>query len=159
METISYISFSIFRTSKMYFEQWLRQMLVWDPRKRGGGLGETSSHNGPVQKRPKCFTLLDSILEMKVSTPGVIKHPIFVWLRYFDFFDNFIVRRTHLSKGFVLNFVVLLLLTIAFYLSWGRHQYRGIPQYLFSLTCDWRMKFPYLFLCNQTCVGQWRVSF
>ena len=28
----------------------------------------------------------------------------FVRHRHFDFFDNFVVRRTHLSKGFVLKF-------------------------------------------------------
>ena len=42
-----------------YLEQWLRLMLRWDPKARGGGLAK--------DKRPACFTMLDNILAMKVS--------------------------------------------------------------------------------------------
>ncbi|XP_076460163.1 inhibitor of nuclear factor kappa-B kinase subunit alpha-like [Babylonia areolata] len=40
-----------------YLEQWLRLMLRWDPKQRGGGV---------VNMRPKCFLLLDQILNTKI---------------------------------------------------------------------------------------------
>ncbi|XP_064601386.1 inhibitor of nuclear factor kappa-B kinase subunit alpha-like [Liolophura sinensis] len=47
------------RTLQVYFEQWLRMMLYWDPKARGGGID-------PDQRRPNCFVLLDNLLEMKI---------------------------------------------------------------------------------------------
>ena len=47
-----------FRSMQSYFEQWLRLMLRWDPKQRGGGLGEN--------RRPQCFTFLDTMMDMKV---------------------------------------------------------------------------------------------
>lgn len=47
----------IYRTLQAYFEKWLRMILRWDPKSRGHGL---------VDNRPKCFTFLDTILNMKV---------------------------------------------------------------------------------------------
>jgi len=46
-----------------YMEQWLRLMLRWDPKQRGGGMVQT----GENAFRPKCFLLLDQILATKVS--------------------------------------------------------------------------------------------
>ena len=51
-----------FRSMQTYLEQWLRLMLRWDPKARGGGLAK--------DKRPACFTMLDNILAMKVSLCG-----------------------------------------------------------------------------------------
>ncbi|VDI31817.1 inhibitor of nuclear factor kappa-B kinase subunit alpha [Mytilus galloprovincialis] len=45
------------RTLQAYFEKWLRMILRWDPKSRGHGL---------VDNRPKCFTFLDTILNMKM---------------------------------------------------------------------------------------------
>ena len=46
-----------------YMEQWLRLMLRWDPKQRGGGMVQI----GENAFRPKCFLLLDQILATKVS--------------------------------------------------------------------------------------------
>lgn len=46
------------RSMQTYLEQWLRLMLRWDPKARGGGLAK--------DKRPACFTMLDNILAMKI---------------------------------------------------------------------------------------------
>ena len=51
-----------------YLEQWLRLMLRWDPKARGGGLAK--------DKRPACFTMLDNILAMKVMQVNV-KYQLF----------------------------------------------------------------------------------
>ncbi|KAL8585012.1 hypothetical protein ACOMHN_043648 [Nucella lapillus] len=45
-----------------YLEQWLRLMLRWDPKQRGGGMVQISDHIF----RPKCFLLLDQILITKI---------------------------------------------------------------------------------------------
>ena len=83
---------------------------------------------------------------------------IFVRHRYFNFFDNFVVRRTHLSKGLVLNFVVHVFATITSYERWGRHLYSGITQSLNSLDCAWRLTFYMLILWNPDCDVLWRVK-
>lgn len=41
-------------------ENWLQLMLNWDPQQRGGGLD-------PETSRPKCFLIMDHILNLKVS--------------------------------------------------------------------------------------------
>lgn len=41
-----------------YLEQWLRSMLRWDPRARGGGLVKAG--------RPAAFQMLENILEIPV---------------------------------------------------------------------------------------------
>ncbi|PVD39154.1 hypothetical protein C0Q70_01782 [Pomacea canaliculata] len=48
------------RTMKTYMEQWLRLMLRWDPRARGGGL--VPDNTG----RPRCFVMLEHILALKI---------------------------------------------------------------------------------------------
>ncbi|ESP04014.1 hypothetical protein LOTGIDRAFT_110348 [Lottia gigantea] len=47
------------KTMQKYFEDWLRQMLRWDPKTRGGGMSN--------EKRQNCFLLLDRILSIKIS--------------------------------------------------------------------------------------------
>ncbi|KAK6170853.1 hypothetical protein SNE40_019148 [Patella caerulea] len=42
-----------------YFENWLKLMLRWDAKSRGGGLSE--------ERRPNCFVHLKSILSLKIS--------------------------------------------------------------------------------------------
>ncbi|KAK0048450.1 inhibitor of nuclear factor kappa-B kinase subunit alpha [Biomphalaria pfeifferi] len=44
-----------------YFEQWLRLMLRWDPKARGGGI-----INIKGIERPKCFCLLEIFTELKL---------------------------------------------------------------------------------------------
>ena len=46
------------RSMQAYFEQWLRFMLRWDPKARGGGL---------CDGRPQCFKVLDTVLSIKVN--------------------------------------------------------------------------------------------
>nr|UFQ90030.1 inhibitor of nuclear factor kappa B kinase subunit alpha [Haliotis discus hannai] len=46
------------RTMRGYFEQWLRKMLRWDAKARGGGL--------TPDKRPKCFNMLQHALDLKI---------------------------------------------------------------------------------------------
>ncbi|XP_052780366.1 inhibitor of nuclear factor kappa-B kinase subunit alpha-like [Mya arenaria] len=46
------------RSMQVYMEQWLRMMLRWDPKARGGGLNK--------EGRPACFSILDSIFNMKI---------------------------------------------------------------------------------------------
>nr|ASE55486.1 inhibitor of nuclear factor kappa-B kinase [Cyclina sinensis] len=46
------------RSMQTYLEQWLRTMLRWDPKARGGGL--------LTGRRPACFQMLDNILQMKI---------------------------------------------------------------------------------------------
>lgn len=46
------------RSMKTYMEQWLQLMLRWDPKTRGGMFNNTS--------RPRAFTMLDQILDMKI---------------------------------------------------------------------------------------------
>lgn len=41
-------------------ESWLQLMLNWDPEQRGGGLD-------PETNCPKCFLIMDHILNLKVS--------------------------------------------------------------------------------------------
>lgn len=41
-------------------ENWLQLMLNWDPQQRGGPIDLTL-------KQPKCFILMDHILNLKVS--------------------------------------------------------------------------------------------
>lgn len=45
-------------------ESWLQLMLNWDPQQRGGPIDLTL-------KQPKCFVLMDHILNLKVSFNGV----------------------------------------------------------------------------------------
>ena len=49
---------NVHRSVQTYLEQWLRLMLRWDPRARGGGLAK--------QNRPACFQMLENVLQMKV---------------------------------------------------------------------------------------------
>lgn len=51
-----------------YLEQWLRLMLRWDPKQRGGGMVQIWEN----AFRPKCFLLLDQILATKVSDIPVL---------------------------------------------------------------------------------------
>jgi len=44
---------------QVYLEQWLRMMLRWEPKARGGGLNK--------EGRPACFSILDNIFNMKVT--------------------------------------------------------------------------------------------
>ncbi|XP_060588083.1 inhibitor of nuclear factor kappa-B kinase subunit alpha-like [Ruditapes philippinarum] len=46
------------RSMQTYLEQWLRNMLRWDPKARGGGLVKAG--------RPAVFQMLDNILQMKI---------------------------------------------------------------------------------------------
>lgn len=46
------------RSMQTYMEQWLRMLLRWDPKNRGGNLA--------LDGRPTCFSMLDSILKMKI---------------------------------------------------------------------------------------------
>lgn len=45
-------------------ENWLQLMLNWDPQQRGGPVDLTL-------KQPRCFVLMDHILNLKVSLNGV----------------------------------------------------------------------------------------
>nr|QNL15279.1 inhibitor of nuclear factor kappa-B kinase subunit alpha [Littorina littorea] len=45
-----------------YLEQWLRLMLRWDPKQRGGGMVQLDGS----ALRPKCFLLLEQILNTKI---------------------------------------------------------------------------------------------
>ena len=54
-------SFSL-RPLRNYFEQWLALMLRWDPKARGGGVIEIQG-----VERPKCFFLLEQIVNLKVN--------------------------------------------------------------------------------------------
>lgn len=45
-------------------ESWLQLMLNWDPQQRGGPIDLTL-------KQPRCFVLMDHILNLKVSFNGV----------------------------------------------------------------------------------------
>lgn len=45
-------------------ENWLQLMLNWDPQQRGGPIDLTL-------KQPRCFVLMDHILNLKVSLNGV----------------------------------------------------------------------------------------
>ena len=45
-------------------ENWLQSMLNWDPQQRGGPVDLTL-------KQPRCFVLMDHILNLKVSLNGV----------------------------------------------------------------------------------------
>lgn len=45
-------------------ESWLQLMLNWDPQQRGGPID-------PPLKQPKCFVLMDNILNLKVSFNGL----------------------------------------------------------------------------------------
>jgi inhibitor of nuclear factor kappa-B kinase subunit alpha len=45
-------------------ENWLQLMLNWDPQQRGGPVD-------PTLKQPRCFVLMDHILNLKVSFNGV----------------------------------------------------------------------------------------
>ncbi|XP_021363754.1 inhibitor of nuclear factor kappa-B kinase subunit alpha-like [Mizuhopecten yessoensis] len=64
---------SLCRTLQVYFEKWLQFMLRWDPKSRGGGL---------LDGRPRCFSLLDSMLNMKiihilnVATNQLLSYPL-----------------------------------------------------------------------------------
>ncbi|CAL1531320.1 unnamed protein product [Lymnaea stagnalis] len=44
-----------------FFEQWLRLMLRWDPKARGGGIIQMEG-----VERPKCFCLLEKIIAVKI---------------------------------------------------------------------------------------------
>ncbi|XP_013406195.1 inhibitor of nuclear factor kappa-B kinase subunit alpha [Lingula anatina] len=63
------------RTTQLYIEQFLRVILIWDPKNRGGGIEKES-------KRPKCFVLLDNIFKMKVihflcvTTNQLLSYPV-----------------------------------------------------------------------------------
>lgn len=63
------------RTTTVYFEQFLRLMLIWDSKMRGGGVDHAT-------KRPKCFILLENIFDMKiikvldVTTNTILTYPI-----------------------------------------------------------------------------------
>ncbi|KAL4239867.1 hypothetical protein ACF0H5_000667 [Mactra antiquata] len=46
------------RSMLTYLEQWLRNMLRWDPKARGGGLAKDN--------RPACFQMLENVLKMKI---------------------------------------------------------------------------------------------
>ncbi|KAH3861372.1 inhibitor of nuclear factor kappa-B kinase subunit alpha-like isoform X2 [Dreissena polymorpha] len=62
------------RSMQTYLEQWLRLMLRWDPKARGGGLGKDS--------RATCFNILETVLNMKiiyllqVSTNDLLTFPV-----------------------------------------------------------------------------------
>ncbi|KAK7507653.1 hypothetical protein BaRGS_00001588 [Batillaria attramentaria] len=47
---------------KTYMEQWLRLMLRWDPKARGGGMAHVA--DGP--SRPRCFLMLEQMLSTKI---------------------------------------------------------------------------------------------
>jgi len=49
--------------TQAYFEQWLRMMLLWEPRGRGQ---KAPSQPGADRQRPYCFEFLDQILNTKV---------------------------------------------------------------------------------------------
>ncbi|KAL3877400.1 hypothetical protein ACJMK2_035111 [Sinanodonta woodiana] len=51
------------RSMQTYIENWLRLMLRWDPKQRGGGL-KPGTQEG--ESRPQCFVMLDNILSMKI---------------------------------------------------------------------------------------------
>ena len=57
------------RSMQAYFEQWLRFMLRWDPKARGGGL---------CDGRPQCFKVLDTVLSIKVNRNWSILNAIFL---------------------------------------------------------------------------------
>ena len=48
-------------------ENWLQLMLNWDPQQRGGPVDLTL-------KQPRCFVLMDHILNLKVSLNGGLHH-------------------------------------------------------------------------------------
>ncbi|KAH0504575.1 Inhibitor of nuclear factor kappa-B kinase subunit alpha [Microtus ochrogaster] len=50
-------------------ESWLQLMLNWDPQQRGGPIETTS-------KQPKCFVLMDHILNLKVGVIGYLEDQI-----------------------------------------------------------------------------------
>lgn len=64
---------SLCRALQVYFESWLQIILRWDPKSRGGGL---------LDNRPRCFSVLDSILNMKiihilnVATNMLLSYPL-----------------------------------------------------------------------------------
>lgn len=49
--------------TQAYFEQWLRMMLLWEPKGRGQ---KTPSQPQADRQRPYCFEFLDQILAEKV---------------------------------------------------------------------------------------------
>lgn len=53
-----YTDVLIHSTTQAYLEKWLRLMLLWNPKQRGGGL--------TTERRPRCFDMLDTLLAMKV---------------------------------------------------------------------------------------------
>ena len=62
------VTLSLYRTSKGFFEQFLRTMLRWDPEKRGG------RGNRHSNTRDRCWSLLDNILNSPVSTCLLLSH-------------------------------------------------------------------------------------
>lgn len=55
-----YLCYSL---TQAYFEQWLRMMLLWDPKGRGQKM---PNQPGDDRQRPCCFEFLDQILTTKV---------------------------------------------------------------------------------------------
>jgi len=51
--------------TQAYFEQWLRMMLLWEPKGRGQ---KTPNQPGSDHQQPYCFEFLDHILSTKVYT-------------------------------------------------------------------------------------------
>jgi len=54
--------------TQSYFEQWLRMMLLWEPKGRGQ---KTSNDPTGDRQQPYCFEFLDQILTMKVRRPAL----------------------------------------------------------------------------------------
>jgi len=50
--------------TQAYFEQWLRMMLLWEPKGRGQKTPQSD------RQRPHCFDFLDQILTTKVPNPS-----------------------------------------------------------------------------------------
>lgn len=58
--TLLFIKLLLFSLIVEPMENWLQLMLNWDPQQRGGGFD-------PETSRPKCFVVMDHILNLKVS--------------------------------------------------------------------------------------------
>ena len=52
-------------TTQLYMEHWLRTMLEWDPKKRGGPMTAPDGKTGRVS----CFEILSKILQTRVRRP------------------------------------------------------------------------------------------
>lgn len=93
-------------------ENWLQLMLNWDPQQRGGPVDLTL-------KQPRCFVLMDHILNLKVSLNGV--YFIRLTLKLTNLLENghkhiLIVHFYFFSKLSQFYFSVVLLITPLKYL-------------------------------------------